>query len=169
MSAACACFAAPGCTHSVHARARAWRRCCVRFPSPIATIWLRTARYRSPANSAARPICSSRRTLPIRKSIDRSPRIRTVEREGRDRDIERFAVDRGHAVGTGHEPGGRRKRNAARVFEGLAGLEYRLFADHAGPFHLLPPPVGIGDAPMARTPPDRLSTPIRDFDGGGPG
>ncbi len=47
-------------TPIAHARAPASRPCCEAFRRTTATTWSRTARSRSPASSAARPMCSSR-------------------------------------------------------------------------------------------------------------
>ena len=101
-------------------------------------------------------------------AIDRPLGVRRVERERRNFDIEMLAGRGHHAVAAGHEAGRRRQRHAAGVFERLARLEHRLFADHARAFDLLEPPERVGDAPVPGLELYRLSPQIGDVDGIGP-
>src|SRR5262245_45930429 len=80
--------------------------------------------------------------------INRALALRGIEGESRNVDVELFAGRRHHSVGSRHETGRRRQRNAAGIFEILARLEHRLFPDHAGTAHLLQAAVRVGDAPM---------------------
>ena len=61
----------------------------------------------------------------------------TVEGEGRDGDVEALTRIGFHLIGADHDPGRRRQRGAAGIFKAVAGLEDRLFADHAFAPHFL--------------------------------
>src|SRR5208283_3420376 len=91
-----------------------------------------------------------------------------VEREGGHLDVEMFAARAHHAIAADHKARRSLQRYAAGVFEGVAGLEHRLFADNAGPAYLLAPAVGVRDAPMAGLQLYRLGAVIGDGDRIGP-
>src|SRR3954452_5111896 len=86
-------------------------------------------------------------------SIEPRRCLRRIEREGRNLHEEILAVPGFHLVIADHEPGRRRQRTTARVFEALARREHGLFADDAGTAHFLPTPETVGDLPM---PPPQL-------------
>src|SRR5262249_34494947 len=89
--------------------------------------------------------------------------VRAVEREGRDRHREALAVLRVHLVFAAHRAVRRRERAAARIREGLAGLQHRLLADDAGSTHFLQLAVAVDDAPVARLELHRLDAEIGDL------
>ena len=67
-----------------------------------------------------------------RFSAPRAPAIGQIEREGGNGDREQLALLGLHLVGADHDAGRRRQRAAAGIGEGLARLQHRLLADHAG-------------------------------------
>src|SRR5262245_27382772 len=82
------------------------------------------------------------------RSIDGALGLAAVERKRGNLDFEMFAASSHHAVGADHETRGRLQRNAAGIFEGFSCFKNWFLADNAGPADLLPPSMGIGDAPM---------------------
>src|SRR5262245_42429482 len=100
--------------------------------------------------------------------VDRAFALWGVEREGGDLDAELLASRGHHAVGSGHETGGRGQRYTAGIFEILAGLEDRFLADHAGTPDLLEPALSVGDAPVAGLELDGLTPEVGERDGVGP-
>src|SRR6266478_5587024 len=101
-------------------------------------------------------------------SIERPLAVGTVERECRHVDLESLAALAHHLVAAGHEAGGGRKRDAAGVFEALAGREHRLLADHAFAADFLLAAGGVGNDPVPRPQLHRLLAGVGDDDGGGP-
>src|SRR3982751_2735963 len=74
---------------------------------------------------------------------------RNGQRERRNVGVERMAVRRNHLVRAMHRSDRCLQTGAARVLEALAGLQERLLADDARPFHLLHLMLGVGDDPVA--------------------
>src|SRR5262249_61967101 len=97
---------------------------------------------------------------PSRASIDGPLPLRGIERKRRNIDVELLASLGHHAVGSGHETGGRGERHPAGVFEILTRLEHRLLAHHAGAANLLQAALRIGNAPMPRLELDGLAAQI---------
>src|SRR5712691_11668542 len=83
------------------------------------------------------------------RSIEPRRLLRRVEGKGGNPHQEIFAARRFHLVIADHEPGRRRERAAAGVFEALAGREDRLFADDPRAADFLQTPETVGDPPMA--------------------
>src|ERR1700752_653711 len=102
------------------------------------------------------------------ESVDRLLAVGTIQREGWNLDVEMLAVVRLHPIGPGHEAGWGRQRRAAGIFKRLSGLQCRLLADDARALHLLQPPQGIGDPPVARAQLNRFDPGIGDRDRIGP-
>src|SRR5262249_2341667 len=94
--------------------------------------------------------------------------LRGIERKRRNIDVELLASLGHHAVGSGHETGGRGERHPAGVFEILTRLEHRLLAHHAGAANLLQAALRIGNAPMPGLELDGLDAQIGERDGIGP-
>src|SRR5215471_179885 len=101
-------------------------------------------------------------------SVNRAPPLRGIEGESRNVDVELFAGRGHHSVGSRHETGSRRQRDAAGIFEILARLEHRLFADHAHAAHLLQAALRVGDAPMTCFELDGFAPEIGERNGIGP-
>src|SRR3954452_18901181 len=97
--------------------------------------------------------------------VERPLAVGTVERKRRHLDLESISVFALHLVTAGHEAGCGLKRNAAGVFEALAGREHRLLSDHAFAAYFLPLAGRVGDDPVPRPELHRLFTRIRDHDG----
>src|SRR3954454_23696899 len=82
--------------------------------------------------------------------IQRPLAVRAVERKRRHVDFEPLALRAFHLVTAGHEAGCGLKRDAAGVFEPLAGSEHRLLTDHAFAADFLPVSGAVGDDPVPR-------------------
>src|SRR5215471_9847223 len=137
------------CAPNARARATTSRPCSRAFRRTIATTWWKTARFPSPANSAAQTI-SSHLARSVLILVDGSFPVRRVERKCRDLDVEVLARVRHHAVGPDHESRWCRQRDAAGVLERLPCLEQGFFADNTRTLDLLQASKRIGDAPMPR-------------------
>ena len=72
------------------------------------------------------------------------------QHEFRNRCLESRAVVGDALVRATHGTHRRRQRTATGVFEGFAGLQHRLLADHAIATHFLDFIVGVGDDPVPR-------------------
>src|SRR6476661_582883 len=143
------------------------RRCLKAFRKMIATTWSKTARFPSPANSAARTT-SSRRVRSGPNLVDSAFGVRRVERKRGDLDVEMLTHFRHHAVAADHETRWRRQRNAAGVLEGFPCLERGFLADNARAPDLLQAPERIGNAPMPRLELNGFRTEIGNVDGVSP-
>src|SRR5208282_4671203 len=75
--------------------------------------------------------------------------VGTVERESRNLNIEILAGLVFHLIAARHDARRSRERRTAGVFEGVAGFEPRLLADHARAAHFKQLASRVGDAPMA--------------------
>ncbi|CAP54722.1 hypothetical protein GDI0779 [Gluconacetobacter diazotrophicus PA1 5] len=96
--------------------------------------------------------------------------VRAIQAERRNPHVEllvRLRAD--HVELPAHEAGGRLQRRAGCVFEGLAGLQHRLFADHAVTMDMFHPAGGVGDFPCAAQQLDRVAAVVLDPDAIGPG
>src|SRR6185312_2841502 len=136
--------------------------------SRVCRISRRTARCwrlcRKPRSCDSVGACLNPPASEENRLIDRPLAIGAVEREGGNLYVEMLTLVGDHAVTAGHEARRRRQRNAARVFEGIARLEPRLFPDDARSLHLLQPAGCIRDAPVARLQLDCFLAEIADVD-----
>src|SRR5437016_5847349 len=94
--------------------------------------------------------------------------MRAVERKGGDPDPEAVTAWGFHLIAADHDPGRRRQRGAAGVFETLAGSQHRLLPDDAGAPHLLHLPTAIGNLPVPIAQLHRLQAAVLDADMIGP-
>src|SRR3954467_1637090 len=112
----------------------------------------RTQRERSQrAHAVSRRRAMKRDAMSARASmglVERPLAVGTVERKRRHLDLESISVFALHLVTAGHEAGCGLKRNAAGVFEALAGREHRLLSDHAFAAYFLPLAGRVGDDPV---------------------
>src|SRR5580698_613385 len=107
-------------------------------------------------------------TRPKGASVQHPFCLRAVEREGRHVDLEFLATLGYHLVAAGHEARRGRQRNAAGIFEALAGGEHRLFADHPLAADFLLAAGGIRNDPVPRAQLHGLVAGIGDGNGVGP-
>src|SRR3984885_7560562 len=107
-------------------------------------------------------------TRPKGASVQHPFCLRAVEREGRHVDLEFLATLGYHLVAAGHEARRGRQRNAAGIFEALAGGEHRLFADYPLAADFLLAAGGIRNDPVPRAQLHGLVAGIGDGNGVGP-